>query len=49
MGWTLSGLASDIAQAWAPANLPYTVGFWLVVAVVAWLLNRRSSARADRD
>ena len=49
MGWTLAGLWSDVAQAWAPENLPYTIGFWLIVGVVAWMATRRGRARADRE
>lgn len=49
MNWTLPRILEDVAQAWSPENLPYTVGFWLLVGIGGWLLTRSKSGDKTDD
>lgn len=44
MNWSIATLLQDMFDAWSGENLPYTLGFWGVVAtlsVFAHLFNKR--------
>jgi hypothetical protein len=38
--WSVDSLVSDALDAWSGENLPYTIAFWIAVAVLYWIGTR---------